>query len=50
MLIDFRSQSNAENSKPTVIAPIVTLDFGYVGQHHVTIIPRDGKYGKNISE
>ncbi|GMS97539.1 hypothetical protein PENTCL1PPCAC_19714 [Pristionchus entomophagus] len=37
-----RSQYNAEQSSLTVFAPIVTIDFGYEGEHGVTVNPSTG--------
>ncbi|GMS98889.1 hypothetical protein PENTCL1PPCAC_21064 [Pristionchus entomophagus] len=37
-----RSQSNAEQSEPLIFAPIVTIDFGFVGVHSVSVNTTDG--------
>ncbi|GMS91268.1 hypothetical protein PENTCL1PPCAC_13443, partial [Pristionchus entomophagus] len=38
-----RSQYNAEQSRPTIFAPIVTVDFGYYGDHVVGLNQNNGK-------
>ncbi|GMR30729.1 hypothetical protein PMAYCL1PPCAC_00924, partial [Pristionchus mayeri] len=37
-----RSQYNVEQSRPVIMAPIVTVDFGYSGSHSMEAIQGDG--------
>ncbi|GMR30716.1 hypothetical protein PMAYCL1PPCAC_00911, partial [Pristionchus mayeri] len=38
-----RSQSNAEQSRPMISSPIMTVDFGYTGKHEINAKQSDGK-------
>ncbi|GMR30660.1 hypothetical protein PMAYCL1PPCAC_00855, partial [Pristionchus mayeri] len=40
-----RSQYNVEQSRPVIVAPIVTVDFGYSGTHSVQANQGDGTKG-----